>query len=137
MELRATSDTLLADLEALTALEGEKRATPLNDARLVELADRIREIAVRVLNVSTHQQALTQEALAEPGAEAPIAEVQRSPAAILADWRDYEQRLMAAAADSPEHAELEILTARARQEYRRAFDAASREDAERTDPRRP
>jgi hypothetical protein len=124
LRLRATSDALLRDLEALTALEEEKRALPATDPRLADLARRVYEIAGRVLQRTADQQALTERAAAAPPAVAdpPIDDVLRSPAAILAEWRAAEQRANVIDPATPEGAELRILATRLREEYREAFE---------------
>jgi hypothetical protein len=139
LRLRATSDALLRDLEALTALEDEKRTIPASDPRLTDLARRIHEIAGRVLQRSADQEALTLRS-AEAAAQRPAAsggsagametradlaieDVKRSPASILAEWRAVEQRAGVIDPGSPEGAELRILADRLREEYRTAFEA--------------
>jgi hypothetical protein len=126
-ELRATSDALLRDLDALVLLEEEKRAIPTSDPRVHDLADRIHEIAARVLAHTGAQRALTREVAAAPGPDVPIEAVRRSPAALLAEWRDIEQRRAAAEPGSAAEAELDILAERIREEYRAAFDDAARD----------
>ena len=125
LRLRATSDALLRDLEALGTLEDEKRTLQPSDPRLTEMARRIHEIAGRVLQRTADQQILTQRAAASPSAPAdpPIDDVVRSPAAILAEWRGAEQRAAVIDPASPEAAELRILADRLREEYRTAFEA--------------
>lgn len=129
LRLRATSDALLRDLEALGALEEEKRTLPANDPRLPDLARRIHEIAGRVLQRTADQQALTEQvarraATAPAAAAAPaIEDVVRSPASVLAEWRAAEQRAAVIDASTPEAAELRILADRLREEYRAAFEA--------------
>ena len=126
LRLRAASDALLRDLEALGALEEEKRAVPPSDPRLVDLARRIHEIAARVLERTGVQQQLSQVVAANPAAsaDAPIEAIERSPSAILAEWRATEQRAAALDTDpeSPEATELRILADRLREEYRAAFE---------------
>lgn len=129
LRLRATSDALLRDLEALTALEDEKRTLSATDPRLADLARRIHEIAGRVLQRTADQQMLTElttaRAAAAPAAPAdpPIVDVQRSPASVLAEWRAAEQRAAVIDPTTPEAAELRILADRLREEYRAAFEA--------------
>ena len=135
LRLRETSDALLRDLEALTVLEDEKRTLPSDDPKLRELARRIHEIAGRVLQRTGEQQALTERSTAASAAfpaDPPIDEVVRSPAAILAEWRAAEQKAAAIDAGTPEGAELRILAARLREEYRQAFEArlAAESDSE-------
>ena len=125
MRLRAASDALLRDLEALGALEEEKRAVPPSDPRLNDLARRIHEIAARVLDRTAVQQHLSEIVSANPAAsaDAPIDAIERSPSAILAEWRATEQRAAALDdPDAPEATELRILAQRLREEYRAAFE---------------
>ena len=124
--LRVTSDALLRDLEALLLLEERKRELPLDDPSLVDLAQQVREIAGRVLDRTNTQVALSEAALANPKAIASISKTLRTPASILAEWRELERRALSAPEGSPERTELEVLASRLRDEYREAFDAANR-----------
>lgn len=129
-DLRITSDTLLRDIEALIALEEQKRDIPLDDPEVAELARQIQGIAQRVLVSSRRQEGLTREVAASgqaDGEAAPaptINETPRSVASILSEWRDLERRAASAEAGSAERAEIEILADRLREEYRRAVEAA-------------
>jgi hypothetical protein len=130
-QLRATSDTLLLDLQTLADLEDLKRGTPHGDATLVELATRIEELAQRVLAGSRRQRELTEsisEAVdsGELGASETIETTARTASAILADWRDAERAAIDAAPGSRERSEAEIKVAGFREEYRGAFEAARR-----------
>jgi hypothetical protein len=119
----------MRDLEALGALEEEKRTLQPSDPHLTDLARRIHEIAGRVLQRTADQQALTERAAASPAAPAdpPIDDVVRSPAAILSEWRGAEQRAAVIDPASPEASELRILADRLREEYRAAFEARQEE----------
>ena len=127
-ELRATSDLLLLDLEALGQLEEQKRLTPHGDPKLVDLAARIEEIAQRLLHGSRRQRELTETVTEAAGAgvleETGTIDAMRSVSAILADWREAERVAREAPAGSPERAQAETMADRFREEYRRAFDAA-------------
>ncbi|HXG26994.1 MAG TPA: hypothetical protein VNL94_09140 [Candidatus Binatia bacterium] len=127
-ELRATSDMLLLDLEALGQLEEQKRSIPHDDPRLVDLAARIEEIAQRVLSSSRRQRALTEvvtlEASAGQDDEPRTIDAMRSVSAILTDWREAERAAAGAPAGSSERAHAEALVERFRDEYREAFEAA-------------
>jgi hypothetical protein len=131
-ELRATSDLLLLDLDALGQLEEQKRLTPHGDEKLVDLAARIEEIAQRVLHGSRRQRELTEAVTeaANAGAAAPAGTIDamRSVSAILADWREAERVASQAAAGSTERLEAESMADRFRDEYQRAFDAARRSE---------
>lgn len=130
--LRETSDALLRDLDVLVQIEEEKRGLELSDPRLVELADRIDEIALRVLGGTTRQAELTKRANAEAAAgsadvaETSIEATPRSIQAILTEWRDAERRALAAEPGSADAAESEALVQRLREEYREAQNAARR-----------
>ena len=127
-ELRATSDLLLLDLDALGQLEEQKRLTPHGDPKLVDLAARIEEIAGRVLQGSRRQRELTETVTqaAEAGAveESATIDAVRSVSAILADWREAERIASEAAPGSAARTQAEAMADRFREEYRRAFDAA-------------
>ncbi len=131
--LRDTSDQLVRDLEALSALEEEKRQIPPDDPRFVDLATRIESIAMRVLVGSGRQRELTEQIhrMADEGlpgaAVEPIEEIARPISAILADWRDAERRLEGTESGSAEEREVEIIVERLKDEYRQAHEAARRE----------
>ncbi|HEY5629671.1 MAG TPA: hypothetical protein VIR16_09190 [Candidatus Limnocylindrales bacterium] len=126
--LRATSDELMRDLAALSGLEEEKRTLPLDDPRLVEIASQVEVIAARILNGSRRQSALAKEGVAAGESAASINDVPRPMSAILAEWREVERRAAEATPGSAEAAQLEVITTRLREEYREAFDRASRSD---------
>ena len=128
--LRANSDALLRDLDALGMLEEQKRTLPPTDPQMLELAGRIEEIAQRLLAGSSNQRELAEEIVgsAALGAPAPaIDDTPRSIQSILADWRAAERRLAEAQRGSAEALEAEALVDAARAEYRRAYEAANRE----------
>jgi len=120
-DLRATSDALLRDLEALSVLEEEKRTLPLDDPRLVEIAEQVEAIAARVLAGTERQTTLSRAVAEEPSGGDSIEDVRRPLSAILADWREVERRGATAPEGSAEAAEIEVLASRLRQEYREAF----------------
>lgn len=124
--LRATSDALIRDLEALGHLEDEKRSLAPSDPRLLELASQVEEIAARVLARSGKQRLLSEEAVATASPGPAIEHVLRSPASILAEWREAERRAAAAAPGSAESTEVQVLIERLREEYRAAFEASRR-----------
>jgi hypothetical protein len=119
--LRATSDSLVRDLAALSALEGEKRSLPMDDPRLVEIAEQVELIAARVLAGTERQTVLAKELADMPAGGSTIADVQRAPSAILEEWRDAERRLAEAPDGSAEATELRILADRLRAEYGEAY----------------
>ena len=129
-DLRTTSDILLLDLQALSDLEEQKRSTPHDDPKLVDLAARIEQLAQRVLAGSRRQRELS-ESVSEASEAGEIAgsetiETIRSASAILADWRDAERAAQEAAPGSREQADAQAMVAAFREEYRRAFEAARR-----------
>src|SRR6185369_2112025 len=91
-ELRATSDLLLLDLQALGELEELKRTVPHGDPKLVDIASRIEELARKVLYGSQHQRDLTETitAAADPASAQQISTIEdvRSASAVLAEWRE-------------------------------------------------
>lgn len=122
-DLRATSDELRRDLEALSALEDEKRTLPFEDPRLVEIAEQVEIIARRVLAGTIQQTSLSREAAARaPSTPTTIEDTHRPISAILADWRELERRAADTPEGSAEAAEIEVLIARLRQEYGEAFE---------------
>jgi hypothetical protein len=128
--LRANSDALLRDLDALGTLENEKRGIAPSDPRMLELAGRIEEIAHRVLAGSTHQRELTEDianSAVRGTTPPPIQETRRPMQAILADWRAAERRPAEAERGSAEALEAEALVDTARRAYRRAYVPANRE----------
>lgn len=126
--LRATSDELMRDLAALSGLEEEKRTLPLDDPRLLEIASQVEVIAARILSGSRRQSALAKEGVASGESAASINDVPRPMTAILAEWREVERRAAEATPGSAEAAQLEVIATRLREEYREAFDRASRSD---------
>lgn len=124
-DLRATSDKLVRDLAALSALEEEKRTLPLDDPRLLEIAEQVQVIAGRVLAGSERQTALAKEVADTPAGGSSIDAVLRAPAAILAEWREAERRLADVPEGSAEAAEIRILADRLRDEYGEAYRRAS------------
>ncbi len=132
--LRATSDTLLSDLEQLLAWEQEKRMLEPNDPRRPVLASRIAEVAQRVMTGATEQAMLTADAATAVKAgspEAPIRTIDetspRSLHDILSAWRDAERRAVAAEPGSAEAAVAAEEVSRLRFEYRRAYQRAADE----------
>jgi hypothetical protein len=127
-DLRANSDALVRDLEVLGAIEDEKRTLEPGDPRLVELAQRVEDVARRVLTATVRQRRLTEvgHEQAENGAgtapAASIDETVRPIADILAEWRAAERRAAAAEPGSAEAAEANALAEHCREEYRRALE---------------
>jgi hypothetical protein len=124
--LRATSDGLIRDLAALGALEDEKRTLPMDDPRVVELAEQIEVIAARVLAASERQTGLAKEVADAPVAGTSIGDVRRPPSAILEEWREAERRVAEAPDGSAEAAEGRIVADHLRREYGAAYGEANR-----------
>ena len=128
--LRANSDALVRDLDALGALEERKRSLPPADPQMLELAGRIEEIAARLLAGSSNQRELAEEIIGStaPGAPAPtIDDTPRSIQSILADWRAAERALEAAEPGSAAAIEAQALVETSKEAYRRASADAHRE----------
>ena len=136
-ELHATSDALLANLDRLRELEMEKRRTPLESPRLVELSDEIERLAATVLGASDVQADLARlaETLVDKGELAGTTSIEsmadtRDVHAVLADWRDTERRLAEVEGGSVEATRLRARIEVLRAEYRRAHEAAARRSTE-------
>ncbi len=133
--LRRTSDSLIATLDELYALEDEKRALAPGTERFVELAKRIESLAGTVLAHTQRQESLAQESAAVKdrgeAVPAPIDDIPpRGAAAILTEWRAAERRLGEVADDSPEADRLASDIRRLRAEYRRAVARVQGDNAE-------
>jgi hypothetical protein len=132
--LRATSDATLSDLDALQALEQEKRTIEPGDPQLVKIAARIEHLASRVLGASVEQLHLTERVhhLVRTGSpdapDGPIQDSKREMREILADWRDAERRADLAQPDSPDALAAAADIERLRLEYRDAFEEARRRE---------
>jgi hypothetical protein len=130
--LRATSDALLADLEALEELEREKRNLQPDDPQLVDHARKVESIARRLLGQSVRQRELTSVAsdMATSGhPDTPRQTIEATPREIhqiLADWRDAERRARDAEPGSVEAEAANADVERYREEYRAAHDSARR-----------
>lgn len=136
--LRATSDTLLRDLEVLETLEEEKRTIPADDPGMLELSGRIEELAQRVLSTSVHQRELSEHIAEHATSAVPtIEETPRSLASVLSEWREAERQLAQAEPGSPEALEAEAQVEQARLAYRRAYDARNVDPKPNGDPKPP
>lgn len=133
-DLRTTSDALMRDLEVLGEIEEQKRTLEPGDPRLVELAQRVEDIARRVLSSTVRQRRLTEVANEQVEAGHPaspersIDDTTRPIADILAEWRAAERRAQPAVPGSAEAAEADALADLYREEYRQAL-------AQRQEPR--
>ena len=130
--LRAVSDALLQDLEALLAAEQEKRNVAPDDPRLMTLANEVDAIAQRVLGLTERQQDIAAEVhdlAAEGGPGAPIESIEdtvRPIGVILAEWRAAEREATTLAEGSPQAAAARNAADRLRDEYRRAYESRRR-----------
>ena len=130
--LRAVSDALLQDLEALLAAEQEKRNVAPDDPRLMTLANEVDAIAQRVLGLTERQQDIAAEVhdlAAEGGPGAPteaIEDTVRPIGVILAEWRAAEREATTLAEGSPQAAAARNAADRLRDEYRRAYESRRR-----------
>lgn len=132
-DLRLTSDELLRRLERLRELELEKRRVKPGTEQFRTLARDIEMLATGVLTKTVEQEQLAELSIdvrQNTGyVPPPIAEISvaREPSAILAEWREAERRLADAPPGSIEHDDARAEVARLRDEYRRAYQAASQE----------
>ena len=131
-ELHATSDALLASLDRLRELELEKRQTPLESPRLVELSEEIERLAQSVLTASDVQTDLARlaHAMVEGGQLAGTESIEsmgetRDVHTVLAEWRDTERALTELEPGSPAATQLRGRIETLRAEYRRAHNAAA------------
>jgi hypothetical protein len=130
-ELRETSDAVLRNLEALGALEDQKRTIQPGDPRLVELAAEVEKLAAKLLAGSVRQHDLAGALHADPVAAAatpPINEQTRPIAEILQAWREAERALVKAAPGSAEEASARAAIDQCREDYRQAYELKSRGD---------
>ena len=129
-ELRQTSDDVVRTLDALSALEDEKRTVQPGDPRLVVLAKEVEALAAKVLVSSVRQRNLATNLNDDPAAAAtpPINEQTRPAAEILKTWRDAERALAAAEPGSAEEATARAAIEQCRDEYRQAFESRARAD---------
>jgi hypothetical protein len=123
-ELRVTSDSFLALVERLQALEEQKRELP--PAEAADIAREVEELTREVLAWAERQTELAQDAAEIPDGT-PIAITPPRPLhEVLDEWRAAERRL---AGEEPGTAAFESARAdvdRLRDEYARAFNAQSR-----------
>jgi hypothetical protein len=123
-ELRVTSDSFLARVERLQALEVQKREVPPEEA--ADLAREVEALSREVLEWAERQTDLAEKAAATPGDGTPIAIIPPRPIhTVLEEWRAAERRL---ATEHPGSAGYESARAdidRLRDEYARAYNTQS------------
>ena len=124
-ELRVTSDSFLALVERLQALEEQKRELP--PAEAADIAREVETLTREVLAWAEQQTELAEKAATMPNST-PIAITPPRPLhEVLVEWRAAERRL---AGEEPGTAAFESARAdvdRLRDEYARAYNAQSRE----------
>src|SRR5262245_39370115 len=117
-ELRITSDSFLARIERLQALEEQKRELPPEEA--AAMAHEVETLTREVLEWAERQTTLAEKAAATGEDGTPIAVVPPRPLhEVLAEWRTAERRL---ATEKPGTAAFESVRAdvdRLRDEYAR------------------
>jgi hypothetical protein len=139
--LRATSDALMRDLDAVGTLESEKRRLAPGSPRLLELAEEIEAIAGRLLASTTRQRELSEQIegmVEDVHPDAPSTSIEATPReihVILAEWRDLERLAAGAAPGSPEAKVAAERSDELRAEYRRAHEAARTRTAGLRSPR--
>ena len=129
-ELRDTSDSLLRALDALHALEAQKRIEPVGSPQFVELARRVEDLALEVLRRSEREADLAETTDerrdAGGGVGRPIEAISAQPrdlGLILNEWRAAERRLVASDAASTDASAAASDVRRLREEYRMAYEA--------------
>jgi hypothetical protein len=133
--LRATSDALLRDLEAVSTLESEKRRLPPDSPRLVELAEEIEAIAGRLLASTVRQRELAEHVeglVEEVHPDVPPTSIEATPReihVILTEWRDLERAAAQATPGSPEAKAAADRAEELREEYGHAHEAARARNA--------
>jgi hypothetical protein len=123
-ELRLTSDSFLARVERLQALEEQKRELPPPET--AEMAREVEALTREILEWAERQSALAEQAAREGGDGPPIAVVPaRELHIVLSEWRAAERRLES---EQPGTASFESARAdvdRLRDEYARAYHQQS------------
>ena len=127
--LKTASDSLLATLDELYALENTKREMTPGSREFLELAGRIERLAQSVLTETRRQEAFAHRAEQTRGTrdevDRPLEDVPPRPIhAILAEWREAERLQAETAHGSPEYDRLQADIRRLRREYRRATELA-------------
>jgi hypothetical protein len=123
-ELRAESDTFVAQLQRLIDLESEKRDMVPSDPRFVSLAVQVEDAAAALLEDARGQTALG-DAAHNVGLADPIAVISPNLSAIelISAWRDAERTLSALPPRSEEARSLRLMI----DAYRRAYQAVFQE----------
>jgi hypothetical protein len=118
-ELRLTSDTFLARVERLQALEVQKRELP--PSQTAALAREVETLASEVLRLARRQTALASLAASESPDGRPIAVTgPRAIAVVLDEWRAAERSLTEAQPGTAAWESIRSDVDRLRDEYARA-----------------
>lgn len=125
--LRVISDTFMAQLDELHALEEQKRVTPMDDPAFADLARRVEEAARNLLDRAAQQATAAErshDAAVESGSAATIVDLPAdlTPARILAMWRDADRELASVEPGSARAIELTSVVAALRRAYQRAYE---------------
>ena len=127
--LRAASDAIQIAVVELGALEAQKRAVaPIDDARFVELATRVRDSAEQILELARAEERFAGELASSSETLTPIADVEPADdlKGILDEWREVERDLNAAHPGSPEAHRLLARFEELRTKYMRASEQKRR-----------
>ena len=121
-ELRLTSDTFLARVERLQALEVQKRELP--PSQTAALAREVETLASEVLRLARRQTALASLAASESPDGRPIAVTgPRAVAVVLDEWRAAERSLTEVQPGTAAWESIRSDVDRLRDEYARAHQA--------------
>lgn len=131
-QLRSTSDQVLSAIEQLRELESEKRSIPPTSRRFQNLARQVEHVADKLADKAADQadlgEQLAEEQVAAGKPGTPIRDIEREMGTILAEWREAERKVAAAAPGSPEEVAARADVARLRDEYQRAQAEATGTD---------
>jgi hypothetical protein len=129
-ELRLTSDSFLARVERLQALEEQKRQLPPD--QVADISREVEALSREVLEWAQRQTVLAAEAAVDPTATRPIAVVPpRELHVVLEEWRAAERKL---SGQEPGTAAWESAQAdidRLRDEYARAYEGHAHRGSDR------
>lgn len=128
-DIRVISDTFLAQLEQLAALEERKRVTPMDDPAFPALAQEVEDATRALLERAAQQQRVASELHDVAVAEGTAGTIEDVPAdwsatRILEAWREAERNLVAEVPGSLRARDLERRAAAYRAAYQRAYLAA-------------
>jgi hypothetical protein len=121
-ELRAESDTFVAQLERLAELEFAKRELSPSDPRFIALALQVEDAAKALLDDARGQSALADQAHVDH-VTTPITEIPADLSAhqVISAWRDLERQLEGMDPASDEAATARLMIDAYRRAYRRLY----------------